>query len=412
MKLLGRIPVEPLDDERLTNIERRIVAGAADAAARAQAPRSRWLVGAAAVGVAAAAALVVGWKLGSARVPAPVVGEAAPVRLDTTAQRAKLDLGDARIESDASTVFTVARPGTGVLVELTRGKVELDVDKRGDRGPLIVRAGDTDIVVIGTHFTVDCGAVACRDGEVDVRVTEGVVKVVRRAQPEVRVAAGQTWKTKRGLLALADARAADADAPASGDVIASADASKPSSDIEIEVGDGPDVLKDRTASVPEGRPSTVLRDPPAKDDPPAHDREPSRGTGTGAGSAGFDLTTAIRKQPLAPAADIGEPDATKAVAKFRALSSGFGEDASRAMYSMAVLQATKLGRTGDALKTLDLFMRRFAHKREHADALWLRVRILCLRSLDERCRQAAYTYMHASPGTPAAAIAERITLTE
>jgi len=409
VKLRGRIPVEPLDDERLTNLERRIVAGAADAAARGHAPRSRWFVGAAAVGVAAAAALFVGWKLGSARVPAPVVGEAEPVRLDTTAQRAKLDLGDARIESDASTVFAVTRPGTGVLVELTRGKVELDVDKRGKRDPLIVRAGDTDVVVIGTHFTVDCGAVACRGGEVDVRVTEGVVKVVRRAQPEVRVAAGQTWKTKRGLLALAEARAADDGASANGEVIASTGA-KPSSDIEIEVGDGPDVLKGRKASVPAGRPPTVLRDPPTKPTAPVNDSEPSRGSG--AGSAGLDLVTSIRRQTFAPAADIGEPDATKAVAKFRELSSGFGEDASRAMYSMAVLQATKLGRTEDALKTLDLFMRRFAHKREHTDALWLRVRILCLRSIDERCRQAAYTYMHESPGTPAAAIAERITLTD
>jgi hypothetical protein len=42
--LKGRIPVEQLDDERLTNIERRIVAGAADAAlhsAPMRAPRFR-----------------------------------------------------------------------------------------------------------------------------------------------------------------------------------------------------------------------------------------------------------------------------------------------------------------------------------------------------------------------------------
>ena len=52
MKLVGRIPVEPLDDERLTNIERRIVVGVvgdargpararAAPAARVRAP-SRW----------------------------------------------------------------------------------------------------------------------------------------------------------------------------------------------------------------------------------------------------------------------------------------------------------------------------------------------------------------------------------
>lgn len=407
MKLLGKIPVEQLDDERLTNIERRIVAGAADAAMRAHAPRSRWFLGAAAATMAAAAALVVGWKLGTARAPAPIVGEAEALRVDTTTEHAKLDIGDARIESNQGTVFAVTRPGTGVLVEMTRGKVELDVDKRGDRDPLVVRAGDTDVIVIGTHFTVDCGAGLCSEGEVDVRVTEGVVKVVRRSQPkaDVRVAAGQTWKTQRGLLALAEAQAADAE------TVASAQPTKVPGEIEIPLGDGPDVLKGRTAAVPTERAKPTLRDPaPA---PATGTRKPPRdGAGEGSSSTPLSLPVLIKNQPFAPAADIGEPDASKAISQFRQLSTGFGEDASRALYSMAVLQATKLGRTEDALRTLDLFMRRFAHKKEHADALWLRVRILCTRSIDERCRQAAYTYMHEVPGTPAAAIAERITVTE
>jgi hypothetical protein len=290
-----------------------------------------------------------------------------------------------------------------VLVDLTRGKVELDVDKRGERDPLVVRAGDTDVIVVGTHFTVDCGATACRDGEVDVRVTEGVVKVVRHGQPTVRVAAGTTWKTRRGLLALADARAADA--------VAAVDAA-PSTDIEIEVRDGPDVLEDRTAAVPGARAPTVLRDP-VKSTMPRADR-PARtpADGAGAGSAALDLRTAIRRQPFAPAADVGESDAEKAAAKLRQVGYGVGDDAPRALYSLAVLQAERLGRTADALRTLDLFMTRFAHKAEHADAMWLRVRVLCLKAIDQRCRQAAYTYMREAPGTPAAAIAERITLTD
>ncbi|MDX2089867.1 MAG: FecR domain-containing protein [Kofleriaceae bacterium] len=413
MKLLGKIPVEQLDDERLTNIERRIVAGAADAAMRAHAPRSRWFFGAAAATMAVAAALVVGWKLGTSRAPAPIVSEAEPVRVDTTNQRAMLDIGDARIESDAATVFAVTRPGTGVLVELTRGKVELDVDKRGSRDPLVVRAGDTDVIVIGTHFTVDCGAVPCSEGEVDVRVTEGVVEVVRRSQSrsDLRVVAGQTWKTKRGLLAVADAQAADARAAGAGQAIASASTTGTAGGIEIPVGDGPDVLKGRTSAVPTERTKPTLRDP-SPTTTPAGKPPRTASTGTGTGSASLDLPTLIKRQPFAPAADIDEPDASKAISQFRQLSTGFGEDASRALYSMAVLQATKLGRTEDALRTLDLFMRRFAHKKEHADALWLRVRILCTRSIDERCRQAAYTYMHEVPGTPAAAIAERITVTE
>ena len=49
MKLVGRIPVEPLDDERLTNLERRIVLGATAQPVRAS---RRW------VGFAAAATAV------------------------------------------------------------------------------------------------------------------------------------------------------------------------------------------------------------------------------------------------------------------------------------------------------------------------------------------------------------------
>ena len=64
MKLVGRIPVEPLDDERMTNIERRIVAGAADAAARGEV-RARWspMLAAAAVVVVVLGAGAIGWKL-------------------------------------------------------------------------------------------------------------------------------------------------------------------------------------------------------------------------------------------------------------------------------------------------------------------------------------------------------------
>ena len=48
--------------------------------------------------------------------------------------------------------------------------------------------------IVGTRFTVDC------DGtdHVDVRVTEGEVKVTRHHQ-ETRVAAGSAWKTEQGL---------------------------------------------------------------------------------------------------------------------------------------------------------------------------------------------------------------------
>ena len=83
------------------------------------------------------------------------------------------------------------------------------------------------------------------------------------------------------------------------------------------------------------------------------------------------------------------------------------------MYSIAAQQHLKLGRNGDALATLDRYVRRFAgtqYKETYHAALWLRVRILCAKTIDDRCRQAAYTFMHQAAGTPAAKVAEALTL--
>src|SRR5690348_3232616 len=124
MKLAGRIPVEPLDDERMTNIERRVVAGAVDAAIRGHDLRaSHRVVGGLVIAAAMVAAGLVGWALHAAP-RAPAVAEPAPIRVDSDRERSVLDIGDAAIESGPATAFTVTRPGDGVLVEMARGKVE------------------------------------------------------------------------------------------------------------------------------------------------------------------------------------------------------------------------------------------------------------------------------------------------
>ena len=62
--------------------------------------------------------------------------------------------------------------------------------------------------------------------------------------------------------------------------------------------------------------------------------------------------------------------------------------------------------------TLDAYVRRFPGGKEYRAALWLRVRILCLDKIDDRCRAAAYTYLHEAPDTPAARVAELLTQSE
>ena len=67
MKLGKRIPVEPLDEERLTNIERRLVV--AVSAARPAAPSRRPLALVTAM-LAAAVVVLLGWTLRRSPVPA------------------------------------------------------------------------------------------------------------------------------------------------------------------------------------------------------------------------------------------------------------------------------------------------------------------------------------------------------
>jgi hypothetical protein len=326
---------------------------------------------------------VIGWKLHAGDV-APIAVEPAQVAVHTDAKSSTLDIGDARIDSGPDTAFVVTRPAGGVLVEMTRGKVELSVGKRGDRPPLVVRAGDTDVVVVGTKFTVDYG-----DGAhgVDVQVTEGVVKVASK-KLETRVAAGQHWRTSEGLVAVAE--------PAKPDVPVA-----PPKPVVV-----PDVhLHDRVAAVPDApRPVT----PPAQ---PAVVREVRpRPAAVAEAREPRDLKAEIISQPVEPPLDIGVRDVNEAMSRYRITVLGEkNEGAATALYSMAVLQHLKLGRDGDALRSIDAYERAYPAGREIRSALWLRLRILCRVAIDEQCRQAAVTYQRKAAEGPALHVAQRIT---
>ena len=382
MKLVGRIPVEPLDDERLTNIERRVVSSAAVGPARGSSPR--WLYGFASVAAVAMIAVVAGWKLRGApdQVATTAPPTEAPVLVHTAEQASVLDIGDATITSSPGTELAITRPDGGVLVDMSRGKVELKVAKRHGRPPLVVRAGDTDVEVVGTQFSVDY-----HDGVVEVRVTEGIVRV-RHGHDDVRVAAGSAWQTSRGLVAMAELDAAQHD------------------EIEIDTNVKP-ALRDHTAAVPDPHPTTPH---------PSADGSASAALSTGAKHTlddprdpNHDLKAEIRRQPLVPAMDVGTSEPSKAIVAYRDIwSKNRNADASKALYSTALVQHLRLGRDADALQTLDMYFNRFVGFDEYKPALWLRVRILCLRRLDDSCRAAATSYMDKASGTTASAVAELI----
>ena len=446
MRLKDRVPVEPLDDIQLTNIERRVVLAASELGGsrplRAPA-RFGWALGAAAVTAVVAGGA--GWMLhartarstvahltatGTGAAGTTTAGTTSPVAITTDATGSTLDIGDAVIASDPDTAFAVTRPDGKVLIAMTRGRVELEVAKRGQRPPLIVHAGDTDVIVVGTHFSVDYGD---GTGGVDVHVTEGVVRV-ERARQVVRVMAGSAWTASRGVVTMVElperpgavhvaarggsGAGAGSDA-GSGDALATIG----SGAYEIDMGTVPDVLKNRVAAVPDPHAPVVHRPhrvEPAEGASGSSDARPGSTTGAAPRPKSLedpadphaDLEALVRKQTVVPALDVGTVSGEQAMAAYRAtVTTEKGKAAALALYSMAVTQHLKLGRNADALATIDAYLRRFNTSDYHDAVLWLRVRIRCLSAIDDRCRAAAEQYERHAPSGPAASVAELITLT-
>ena len=384
MKLQGRIPVEPLDDDRLVRIERNIVAGAAERAELShRSPRRLFAFSAAAL--AAVAAGVVGYALHPGATPTSTVAVNPPtalgaqtVAVSTDAQHSTLDIGDATITSDPATHFEVVRPDGGVTVELAIGKVSLSVAKRHDRPRFEVHAGDTHVVVVGTKFSVEY------DGKnhVDVRVTEGIVRV-ERASDVAKVAAGNEWTSTGGLIALAT--------PV-----------QPTTD-GISIDDPK--LRDHHATVPE----TQHVEPHASSDSATsgvaskHPVDPTHTMTYG------DLKAAIRLVEYLPKADgVDTSDAQAAISTYvgKVASSNNYAEKRGYLFRMAVLQA-RLHDDAKADHTLDSVVERRGGD-EYAAGLWLRLRIRCLAAIDDRCREVARQYLADAPNGPGASVAQRI----
>jgi len=392
MKLRERIPVEQLDDERLTNIERKLVVRVSE---MSQAPvRSRRGLAWAGAALAIAAAAVLGWKLHTPGVPAPSPEVAQTFAIETHGDREAIELGDATIASAPATRVDVARTSHETVITMTRGTLDLAVVHRADRR-FVIRAGDTEIEDVGTKFSVAFDGAS----HVDVRVTEGEVAVTRQRRSE-HVTAGHAWSTDGGLVALADEPTPQAGSAAP---------------ITVAATEPPAILHPRTAAVP-----------PA---PAPHPRQVATSDGDAAPVLGehvervahpaapadpyVDLQQAIRRQPIEfdPHID-GKTDAANRIGQLKKLAYApppAGAEASASLYEIAVLLHRPLGQDTEALHTLDMYQRRFAGGREKRAALWLRVRILCGHSIGDDCRKAAYAYQHEVSSGEAADVAIRIT---
>lgn len=359
MKLIGKVPVEPLDDERLTNIERKLVVAVSDM--RAPAPHSRRALAFAGIAMAIAVAGFAGWKLHKS----PAI-EAAPqtFALKSDTARSHLDLGDAQLASVPGTDVRVERIATRTSIEMARGTLELTVEHKPGR-LLVVRAGDTEIEDVGTKFSV------LYDGKshVEVRVTEGEVKV-RRAGKDFAVTANNAWTTELGTTTVAQL---DADA----------------TDLVAQHVDPTDEI--------------VIEHPVV---------EPTRGSGSGASTgSGSGSASTTAKKPHKP----GIKDAILGVelhplpgtmAELNEHLLNGDEDRSRIHYSMAIIHHLAKNDAA-ALRMLEGTLQQ-SNSAAFKDAMWLNVRIHCLKAFDDACRIAAGRYLNNVESGPAAGIAQEI----
>jgi hypothetical protein len=399
MNLRGRIPVEPLDEERVVNIERRVVAGYGDAMARGRATSgSRWLLPMLAAGAAAAVvAAVLVWKLRPAPAVAPQV---AAVRVEAAPDGSRVELGDATIAVAPGGSFVVTRPDGGVLIALDRGRVDLEVAPRKDRAPLVVRAGDVDVVVVGTKFSVEHAA------EIVVTVTEGVVSV-QRGGDAARVAAGQRWAAPAQVAAGAPMPPVEtiqvAAADRTPDTIASAD-------IEMSGDHGMPELH--------GHDTVVPKTPVAAKDRDKRPRQGSAGdaagngsgsSSVGSGSASVDVITAVRQKSVAPPKDVGVTgeDAVKLYLVY--LEEGRAkEERLIGYYGLAHVRKAQ-GKTAEALRWLDAYITQRPKTGPELESVrWMQIQLLCKHPIDAKCREAANSYIRAFPATERAQLALEI----
>lgn len=357
MKLVGKVPVEPLDDERLTNIERRLVVRVSELSERRDVRAPRRLLAFAGIACAVAVAGFVGWKLRGESTPA-----SAPASERFVMKGGALDLGDARI---TGTDFAVTRTPGLTVVDMQPGRLDLDIDHQPGR-VFVVKAGNVEIEDIGTRFSVDY------DGtHVEVRVTEGEVKVKHAGKDEL-LTAGDAWTIALGRIAITEL-----DALPTGDALATADAPREhaalaeDSHIAAEAREG--------ASSASG---LGTRRTPAGSDA---SRKPRKSNARKA------LEQAGYAQPL----DAGTDDPKQAIAKYLELAKSMpeSEDKAQLLYGIAVMQHR--AKQDDAAKhTLKALLRRQGGASYEA-ARWLELRITCMKAFDDECRIAAQKYLAA-----------------
>jgi hypothetical protein len=191
MKRLSQIEVEPLSEQRWSQIERSLISQLAREPigvekSSLERPRRRmsgrtWLLAAALLGALGGAVIVVHGLPERASVE-------QPSRITTGASASHLALSGLSVDVEPQSAVVVSdETPHGRLIVLDRGSIVCQVAERPASLPLIVQAGATRVRVVGTRFSVTRLGESAR-----VKVQQGVVEVSSRGETYV-VRTGEEW---------------------------------------------------------------------------------------------------------------------------------------------------------------------------------------------------------------------------
>ena len=340
-----RPTIEPLSDAAWSRVERglwsRVDAELAPAPVPAVA-RRRWWLAVAPLAVAAAIAILVGVTRGPDRV---AVGE--PSRVVSGASPSAISFGDVHVELDPDTALAMSHETGQPIASLERGAAWVTVAPRGERPPVLVRAGDATVRVIGTQFRV-----ARADERVVVAVAHGVVEIAYRGENHA-VSGGQRWSSETPAQVVSDVPA-----------VPSPQTPSPPAQTPSPQTPSPQTPPPQSppAQTPPPQPASV-QTPPARTHsaPPAniHSSPSTAEPAVDRDQAEYDRLTALEAQ-----------SSERAIAGYLALSHSTSPWAGPALFAAARLAVDRGDHRAAAL--LDSYLKRFPTGANAADAQALR----------------------------------------
>jgi hypothetical protein len=348
MKNVLRVEVEPLSEQRWAAIERALLTqleGETQRAADLPKRRNRtaslrpwrgaampWL----------AAALVVGALIFVvfAAVDSPEIASVDhPSRITTGESGSHLALSGLTLDVEPESAVVVSEETEqGRLLVLDRGSIVCGVAPRSGDAPLIVQAGNTQVRVIGTRFSV-----TRQDESAHVKVFKGVVEVTSAGR-SLRLTAGEEWSNQPTRATTANQ--ADSAQPASAD-------EEPEQDDTTEAEQAAGTPETKSASKARARArSNAERETEAS--------KPDE-------SKASDSANASAQEIFEQATQLEHSDPARANRLYRSLESGSGSWAQNALYARGRLEATR-GNARSARRLLESYLKRFPRGSNAQDA--------------------------------------------